>query len=117
MNILLPITFSLCTLTAAADDRPALLVVVGAAGSPEYAAQFRQWAEQWKQTARKADAELTTIGESRDEGGSDLDRLRAFLAQKAGDGQKPLWIVLIGHGTYDGREAKFNLRGPDVTDL
>ena len=25
--------------------------------------------------------------------------------------------MLIGHGTYDGREAKFNLRGPDVTDL
>ena len=32
-------------------------------------------------------------------------------------GREPLWIVLIGHGTYDGREAKFNLRGPDVTDL
>jgi hypothetical protein len=25
--------------------------------------------------------------------------------------------VLIGHGTYDGREAKFNLRGPDLTDV
>ena len=25
--------------------------------------------------------------------------------------------MLIGHGTYDGREAKFNLRGPDVTDV
>jgi hypothetical protein len=24
--------------------------------------------------------------------------------------------VLIGHGTFDGREAKFNLRGPDVSD-
>jgi hypothetical protein len=24
---------------------------------------------------------------------------------------------MIGHGTFDGREAKFNLRGPDVTDL
>jgi hypothetical protein len=23
---------------------------------------------------------------------------------------------LIGHGTYDGREGRFNLRGPDVTD-
>ena len=104
-------------LAAAADDRPAVLIVVGAAGSPEYAAQFRQWAEQWKQTAKKAGVELTTIGETKEEGASDRDRLRAFLAEKGGDGQKPLWIVLIGHGTYDGREAKFNLRGPDVTDL
>src|SRR5437588_9106260 len=114
MSTLLSICF--CVLTAAANDRSSVLIVVGAAGSPEYAAQFRQWADQWKQTARKAGAELITIGETKEEGASDLDRLRAFLAQKAGDGQKPLWIVLIGHGTYDGREAKFNLRGPDVTD-
>ncbi len=32
---------------------------------------------------------------------------------KAGAGREPLWLVLIGHGTFDGREAKFNLRGPD----
>jgi hypothetical protein len=44
--------------------------------------------------------------------------LRSILAEKsAKPGREPLWIVLIGHGTYDGREAKFNLRGPDVTDL
>ncbi|MFO0911819.1 MAG: hypothetical protein U0795_02585 [Pirellulales bacterium] len=27
----------------------------------------------------------------------------------------PLWIVLLGHGTYDGRTARFNLSGPDVS--
>ena len=27
-----------------------------------------------------------------------------------------LWIVLIGHGTFDGRVAKFNVPGPDFTD-
>jgi hypothetical protein len=26
-----------------------------------------------------------------------------------------LWLVLIGHGTFDGRTAKFNLRGPDLS--
>jgi hypothetical protein len=26
-----------------------------------------------------------------------------------------LWIVLLGHGTFDGREAKFNLHGPDLS--
>ncbi|QOV88289.1 hypothetical protein [Humisphaera borealis] len=29
---------------------------------------------------------------------------------------QPLWLVLIGHGTFDGREAKLNLRGTDVSD-
>ena len=28
---------------------------------------------------------------------------------------EPLWLVLIGHGTYDGKTTKFNLRGADVT--
>ena len=26
-----------------------------------------------------------------------------------------MWLVLIGHGTYDGKTAKFNLRGSDVS--
>jgi hypothetical protein len=26
-----------------------------------------------------------------------------------------LWLILIGHGTFDGREAKFNLAGPDIS--
>jgi hypothetical protein len=111
------LAISLSMLTAAADDRPSLLIVVGAAGTPEYAAQFKRWAEQWKQTAKKAGAELTSIGETDEPGPSDLDGLHEYLSKKAGSGQKPLWIVLIGHGTYDGREAKFNLRGPDVSDV
>jgi hypothetical protein len=117
MKTLLAICF--CGLAAGAEDRPSVLIVVGAPGSPEYGAQFRRWAEQWKLAAQKASAESTLIGEGEAEeaGASDLQRLRSLLAAKAGDGRPPLWIVLIGHGTYDGREAKFNLRGPDVTDL
>jgi len=26
-----------------------------------------------------------------------------------------LWLIFIGHGTFDGKEAKFNLRGPDIS--
>ena len=31
------------------------------------------------------------------------------------EGNSPLWIVLIGHGTFTRGVAKFNLRGPDVS--
>ena len=93
------------------------MVVVGAPGTPEYAAEFRRWADQWQAAARKAGAESIAIGVAAGGPGNDRERLRAVLAEKAAAGGKePLWIVLIGHGTYDGREAKFNLRGPDVTD-
>ncbi len=43
--------------------------------------------------------------------------MHSILLAKASTGREPLWIVLIGHGTFDGREAKFNLRGPDFTDV
>jgi hypothetical protein len=46
---------------------------------------------------------------------TDAALLQQFLADHAArTDAEPLWIVLIGHGTFDGAEAKFNLRGPDV---
>ncbi len=100
-----------------ADDRPCVIVVSGAPGSSEYAAQFRKWAGLWQDAATKSQAEAIMIGLSQDPGPSDRDRLRTALTEQAKAGTSPLWLVLIGHGTYDGREAKFNLRGPDVTDV
>ncbi len=38
------------------------LIVVGAPGTPEYAAQFRQWADHWQAAAKKAGAESIRIG-------------------------------------------------------
>jgi hypothetical protein len=101
---------------AGAEDRPCMVIAVGALGTPEYGAEFRRWADQWQAAAAKAGAESVPIGLDAEAGGTDRDRLHSILTQKSSAGREPLWIVLIGHGTYDGREAKFNLRGPDVTD-
>ena len=93
-----------------------MLIVVGAPGTAEYEAEFHHWAALWRAAAEKASAEYVVIGEGAEGSPADRDRLRAALAERASAGQEPLWLVLIGHGTFDGREAKFNLRGPDVTD-
>ncbi len=53
-------------------------------------------------------------GEPPESGPSDLDRLRAAIEAEPRDGHSELWIVLIGHGTFDGEIARFNLRGPDL---
>jgi hypothetical protein len=106
----------LCLVAADAQDRPCVLIVVGAPGSPDYTAQFRDSADHWQAATVKASAESIRIGQSAEAGVTDRERLRSILAEKVKASQEPLWIVLIGHGTYDGREAKFNLRGPDVTD-
>ena len=111
---------ALCLGSAVAPevDRPRVIVVVGSPGAPEYDSQFRQAAGHWQTVAAKAGADLVRIGDSDASAGStDRDRLRAALADPSSTtGREHLWLVLIGHGTSDGRESKFNLRGPDVTD-
>jgi hypothetical protein len=108
------LTLALATITAD-PDRPCVLVVVGAPGTPEYQSQFQKWADRWKSAAEQAGAEIIPIGLAEEGGTTDHDRLKATLAARAA-GAEPLWIVLIGHGSYDSKEAKFNLRGPDVSD-
>ena len=44
-------------------------------------------------------------------GESDRDRLRTVLAEQSKATREPLWIVLIGHGTYDGREPSSTFEG------
>ncbi|HET6883153.1 MAG TPA: hypothetical protein VFI31_23490 [Pirellulales bacterium] len=107
-----------------AVERPTVLVVVGAPGTEEYGKQFRAWAERWKSAAGRGNAEFTSIGlDEVSEDGADDDRASVddrdalkrevtALGKQAG-GQ--VWLVLIGHGTFDGKTAKFNLRGPDVS--
>ena len=111
------LAFCLCLTAARAEDRPCVVIVVGAPGSPEYTSQFREAADRWQKAALKAAADSIPIGQSTEGAVTDHERLRSVLEEKPKVSSDPLWIVLIGHGTYDGREGKFNLRGPDVTDV
>jgi hypothetical protein len=111
--------FSICLYLVAVDaeDKPFVLIVIGAPGAAEYSGQFERWAGSWKTAAVKASAESILIGATEQAGVADHDRLHSVLVEKSKASRQPLWIILIGHGTYDGREAKFNLQGPDVTDV
>lgn len=100
---------------AAGKPSVVVVVVVGAAGEPEYATQFQDWSEKWRAAAKAADADFHLVGESTEEKSSDRDQLQKLLTGEQGDSAEPLWLVLIGHGTFDGQSAKFNLRGADLT--
>ena len=94
--------------------RPTLLVVVGASGTDEYGKQFRGWAERWRQAAERGGAAYSLI--SVDEAaGDDRNALARQLAEERQRASTALWLVLIGHGTFDGKTARFNLRGPDLS--
>jgi hypothetical protein len=105
-----------CACLAAGDEpRTTVMVVVGAEGTEEYGRQFRKWAERWKEAAVRGTAETTMIGLDGPAETTDRERLQKRLAEMAGPSPEPLWLVLIGHGTFDGKTARFNLRGPDVS--
>jgi hypothetical protein len=97
------------------EPRASVVVVVGAEGTEEYGRQFRQWAGRWEEAARRGNADITMIGLDEPGEKSDRARLQERLAESAGPASEPFWLVLIGHGTFDGKTARFNLRGPDVS--
>ncbi len=94
-----------------AEERQHVIVVIGAEGTAEYGQMFAEWADQWKSAATAGDALFEVIGtdDSRDQL---QQKMSAAVAIKTAE---PLWLVLIGHGTFDGRVARFNLRGPDLS--
>ena len=93
-----------------------IILVTGAPGEAEFAAGFTKQAAAWKEAAKKGGARVIEIGGGpEDKDKPDGDTLRTTLAAEKPDGQDALWLVLNGHGTWDGKVARFNLRGADVS--
>jgi hypothetical protein len=100
-------------------DNPTVIVVVGAPGGEEYGQKFSQWGDNWESAAKAADASFVRIEHSIDQADSqtadDARILKETLSGLEGSSTEAVWLVLIGHGTFDGKKAKFNFRGPDAT--
>ncbi len=92
---------------------PTLIVVVGAPGEEDYAEVFKESASAWLQAARTAQANAVEIVAEPDQP-SGRERLQSALLS-ATNSPADLWLAFIGHGTFDGKEAKFNLPGPDIS--
>jgi hypothetical protein len=97
------------------------LIVSGASGGPEYAKQYAKWSADLRavlQEQMKFDVRNVTILSDADEPSA---RATAANVRAAFDSLRRrltaddlLFVVLIGHGTFDGVDAKFNLVGPDL---
>jgi len=95
--------------------KPTLVLVLGAPGQEEFQTNFLRQAELWTRVCERAQATIVRIGLDTNSTTSDCERLKQTLASEQKEGREALWLVLVGHGTFDGKEARFNLRGPDVT--
>ena len=100
-----------------------VMIVRGASGTAEYGRLFDAWSDRWEAAAAKGGANVLRVGpkESADVETATADRqlieqtLRKVAADAKSSQIEELWVVLIGHGTFDGRRARFNLRGEDVS--
>ena len=97
-------------------DRASVIITVGAGGEAVYADAFTAWAAQWQKACDAGGAKHVTFGLDPmvKDARSDRDRLKAALDAEPKEGANELWIVLLGHGTADAKDAKFNLRNDDL---
>jgi hypothetical protein len=105
--------FACLALGAAWAEPPSVLLLVGAGGNDQYAATFATAADNWAKAAAAGQARCTTLGRDPQQT-NPREAFRDALQQEVA-GKGDLWVVLLGHGTYDGREARFNARGDDFT--
>lgn len=104
----------------AAEQRFAL-IVSGAAGGPEYVAQYDRWSTALSKTLvedLRFDSGLVTVlsDTARSGAASTAENVRRAVGSIGARMTRDdvLLIVLMGHGTFDGTDAKFNLVGPDL---
>jgi hypothetical protein len=98
-----------------------VLIVSGAAGEDEYAAKFSAWTTDLANTLTHRfnleSSRVVVLTDSDDEKvASTAANVRRALGgfARALKRDDVLMVVLIGHGTFDGIDAKFNLVGPDL---
>jgi hypothetical protein len=105
----------LLTLAVSAAATNYYVTVAGLGGAPEYEAQFEKWAADLDRElkANGPDAQVTTLS-----GPSATKRLIEQALEGIAAGAKAedsFALLLIGHGSFDGTDYKFNVPGPDLT--
>jgi Peptidase C13 family len=115
-----------CAASARAQDTH-VLIVTGVGGDEEHTAQFHKWAAAMVDVAKQRggvpDANVTFLSEKPDldaakiKARSTRENVQKALADIAMRAQAAdeVFIMLIGHGSFDGKTAAFNLPGPDLT--
>jgi hypothetical protein len=102
-----------------------LLIVVGLAGDPEHGKTFHKWGTTLAEASERLGVPKERMaylvdqpgeGDARATGRATRDEIGKAIdgfAKQAG-AEDVVFVMLIGHGSFDGRESKFNLPGPDM---
>jgi hypothetical protein len=94
-----------------------LVVITGVPGDEEHAAKFQKWATTFIDAAKKKDAvpdANITLLTDKQATKAGVEKAFADLAGRV-KGADAVVVLLLGHGSFNGTQAAFNLPGPDLT--
>src|SRR5215213_7654065 len=106
------------------DPNKFAVIINGAGGEPVYAKQFEEWTGQLSSVLSERfgfeSKQIKVLTEKPVDVGAARataeEVKRTFAALKSElDANNVLFVFLIGHGSFDGKESKFNLVGPDLS--
>jgi hypothetical protein len=92
-----------------------ILTVAGLGGEPDYDQRFTLWANDTDKILKSGSTDR--IVETLKGADATKPKIEAALNKIASQAKSAdaFVLMLIGHGTFDGAEYKFNLPGPDIT--
>lgn len=99
------------------DPNKFAVIINGAGGEAEYAKQFTEWTTQLSAVLSKRygfDSNRIKVLSEKLANAEEVKRTFGSLKSEL-DANNVLFLFLIGHGSFDGKEAKFNLVGPDLS--
>ena len=92
-----------------------VMIIAGAGGEEEYTELFAEWAGELAGAFGGNAAEMVHITNKPEDTGA-RKTVESTLNKWVENPDVEIWILLVGHGTFDGKVAKFNLVGNDASD-
>ena len=92
-----------------------VMIIAGAGGEEEYTELFAEWAGELAGAFGGNAAEMVHITNKPEDTGA-RKTVESTLKKWVEKPDVEIWILLVGHGTFDGKAAKFNLVGNDASD-
>jgi hypothetical protein len=103
-----------------------LLIIVGLGGDPEHTDTYHKWGGELAEAAGKLGVPAEHLvylvdeqaeGDKHVTGKATVEQINKSFdtIAKQATAEDAVYVVLIGHGSFDGKTAKFNLPGPDMS--
>lgn len=99
------------------DPNKFALIINGPGGEPAYSKQFAEWTTDLNSVLSQRygfDSKQIRVLSEKLATAEEVKRTFTSLKSEL-DAGNVLYVFLIGHGSFDGKEAKFNLVGPDLS--